>query len=293
MGRMSLLHLAVRGRDSRNHPRVLSLICKSWLVYILIVSKQCSETLHPVGTPSWWFQDKSSSCISSSRISSSAFFCLHFFIRISSSCISLSRISSYAQFFVSHFFVSAKIRLRSYSYRKYPSTQIFVCISSSANLCPQIFVRKSSSAFLCLQIFVHKPSSAFLRLHFFVRKSSSTNVRPQIFTFLHPQIFVRISSSPNILQTKKWERRFADEDLRTNLRMKMCVDECFAIRITAETNFCGAEEMRYKELRIWRIAHTKKCGDEDLLTKKCWWRNAQRRNARQRFVWICFLMQIE
>ena len=37
----------VRGYDSRNHPRVLNLICKSRRVYILIVSKQCSETLHP------------------------------------------------------------------------------------------------------------------------------------------------------------------------------------------------------------------------------------------------------
>ena len=191
---------------------------------------------------------------------------------------SLYRISSSPQKFVSAVIRIANIRLRK---------------SLSVFLRPQIFVHKSLSANLRPHFFVCKSLSTNLHPHFFVRKSSSTNVRPQIFTFLHPQIFVRISSSPNILQTKKWERRFADEDLRRNLRMKMCVDECFAIRITAETNFCGAEEMRYKELRIWRIAHTKKCGDEDLLTKKCWWRNAQRRNARQRFVWIRFLMQIE
>ena len=166
------------------------------------------------------------------RISSSAFLRL----RISLSCISLSRISLYAQFLVLHFFVSAKIRLHSYSYRKYPSTQIFVHISLSANLRPQIFVRKSSSAFLCLQIFVRISSSAFLCPQILVRKSSHFFVHKCSSAFLHPQIFCRRNADKD-LRMKICRQRFADKDLRRRI---------FAIWITAEMNFCGDKEMQYE-----------------------------------------------
>ena len=98
-------------------------------------------------------------------------------LRISSSRISSSRISSYPQFFVSHFSVSAFLRLRNSLYRKSSSTHFFVRESSSANLCPQIFVRNSSSANLCPQFFVRKSLITDLRLC----NSSSANLRPQIF----------------------------------------------------------------------------------------------------------------
>ena len=189
------------------------------------------------------------------RISSSAFLRL----RISLSCISLSRISLYAQFLVLHFFISAKIRLHSYSYRKYPSTQIFVHISLSANLRPQIFVRISLSA--------------NLRPHFFICISLSANPCPQIFAFLRPQMFVRISSSPNILQTKCGQR-FADEDLQT----KIC-GQRFAQTNICDMNNCRDEFLRRQRNAIRIIAHTKNCAyqemrrrrfaDKEMLMKKC------------------------
>ena len=107
------------------------------------------------------YPDKSSSGISSSRISSSAFLCPQIFV----SAFLGMRSSSYAQLFVLHFFVSAKIHLCSYSYRKYSSAQIFVRKSLSANLHPQIFVRISSAKYLgmkkCGRTFVDEEMRRF------------------------------------------------------------------------------------------------------------------------------------
>ena len=43
---MNLLHITARGRDSRNHPRVLSLMCEQCRVYIFTITNGCSETPH-------------------------------------------------------------------------------------------------------------------------------------------------------------------------------------------------------------------------------------------------------
>ena len=108
--------------------------------------------------------DKSSSAISSSRISSSAF------LR--------------PQIFVSAFLRLAFLRMRNSSNRISSSPQKFV----------SAFIRIANNR-------LRKSSSAFLRPHFFVRNSSSAILRPQIFvrisssSNLRPQIFVCISSS--------------------------------------------------------------------------------------------------
>ena len=132
-----------------------------------------------------------------------AFLRQHFFVRKSLSLL----------FFVAHFFVCAILRtysislspqkfVWSYSYQKYSSTQIcsilhqqiFIHVSSPANLHPHFFIRKS---FTCFSIC--KSSSTF-----FVCKSLSVILRPQIFFTYLPAYLVIVPINGDCNHHKFW-----------------------------------------------------------------------------------------